>query len=379
MRRVKRALLFVSLLMVLSEVSNATTIFSRQYNMTCGACHIGVPPTLNSTGELFLRNGMRFSKSDVTTLQRFLSDEESVVPLGLFAGIATKNINAELQTKKGSVTQKNDVQNPIVTAFLAGSLSESFSIFLGAQYVYAQKSQQDKTKEFRHNRSKAYLQYNHGTDQIARGGIIYPYPETSRNSGLSDIPNLFISPLDRGIMKPLYGAEYAYYTQNGWKFLAAGGVVGDSNSEQSILAQIEYSADSYKLSLIANNITETRSEAEIAKYTPAEITLGERFSLMMPLEYEFGYGYLNVTGLYEDNKRVSTGDYFGIESSLTVPIFESANVRYIYTQDNEEGVGHSFRYAHIIDNKLFLNANYASVDTPKGSFETFVVGVNFIY
>ncbi|MEA2047204.1 MAG: hypothetical protein U9O64_02005 [Campylobacterota bacterium] len=379
MKRVKRALLFISLLMVLSEATNATTIFARQYNMTCGACHIGVPPTLNATGEQFLRNGMRFSQSDTTTLQRFLAKEESLIPFGMFAGIGRMNMEAKLQTKQGSVTQSNDVHNPIVTFFLAGSLSEHFSIFLGSQYVYAQKTQQDKTKEFRRNRSKAYLQYNHGSEQIVRGGIIYLYPETSRNSGLSSIPNLFISPLDRGITKPLHGAEYAYYTENGWKFLVAAGVMGDANSEQSMLTQIEYLADNYSLSLIANNITETRDETQIANYTPEEITFGERFSLMMPLEYQFDYGYLNVTGLYENNKRVSTGEYFGIESSFTVPIFESANLRYIYTQDNEEGVGHSFRYAHIIDNKLFVNVNYASVDTPKGSFDTFVVGVNFIY
>ncbi|MBN2815431.1 MAG: hypothetical protein JXQ67_02010 [Campylobacterales bacterium] len=131
--------------------------------------------------------------------------------------------------------------------------------------------------------------------------------------------------------------------------------------------------------VIVNNITETNRGAEIAKYTPAEITLGERFSVMVPLEYEFTYGYLNVTGLYEDNKRVATGEYLGVERSLTMPIFESANIRYIYTEDNEEGRGHSLHYAHIIDERLFLNANYASVEALKGSYDTFALGINFIY
>lgn len=57
-------------MLMFSELANATTIFTRQYDMKCHACHVGVPPTLNNTGNEFLRNGMHFSENEMTTLRR---------------------------------------------------------------------------------------------------------------------------------------------------------------------------------------------------------------------------------------------------------------------------------------------------------------------
>ena len=376
---VKKLLSMVLFFILTEQVATATTIFSRQYDMKCGGCHIGVPPTLNKTGERFLRNGMRFSQGEATTLQRFLSEEDSVAPFGLFAGVGTKNIAVEMLTKKGRVTQENEVVNPTFTPFIAGSISENFSTFIGARFVYAPKSPTDDTRELTVNRSKVYLQYNQDDNFVVRAGIIYAYPETSQNSGLSDVPDLYISILDRGILKPLHGAETLYYTQNGFTFGVAGGVIGDSNAEQSMLAKLEYTFSSFKSGVIVNNITETKSELQIARYKPSEITLGERLSIMAPLEYEFEYGYVNVTGLYEKNERAIQENYRGVESSLTLPLFESGNIRYIYTHDNEESKGHSFRYAHILYDRVFLNANYAEVEAQRGSFDSLVFGLNLIY
>ncbi len=75
---------------ILSVSLQATTIFARQYDMQCVACHVGVPPTLNSTGMTFLRNGMRFSKDDQTTLQQALKDEDALMPVNVFLGAGAK-------------------------------------------------------------------------------------------------------------------------------------------------------------------------------------------------------------------------------------------------------------------------------------------------
>ncbi|MEA2072489.1 MAG: hypothetical protein U9O86_02805, partial [Campylobacterota bacterium] len=216
------------LVMILSETLSATTIFARQYDMQCGGCHIGVPPTLNSTGESFLRNGMRFSQGDKTTLQRFLSEEDSITPLGLFAGLGSNSMTLERFTPKGSVTMENDVINPLFTPFLAGSIDKHFSLFMGARFIYAKRSLTDDRRELTINRSKAYLQYNQGPEHLVRGGIIYLYPETSQNSALSNAMDFYISPLDRGILKPLYGAEYSYANESGFSLSIAAGMQGDA-------------------------------------------------------------------------------------------------------------------------------------------------------
>lgn len=379
MIRVKRSFLIFLLMIVLSETLSATTIFARQYDMKCGGCHIGVPPTLNTTGESFLRNGMRFSQSDTTTLQRFLSKENSITPLGLFAGVGTNNMSIEKVTKKGSVTMENSVVNPIFTPFLAGSINKNFSLFMGARFIYAKRSLQDERRELKIDRSKAYLQYNQGVEHLARAGVIYLYPETSQNSGLSNVADFYISPLDRGILKPLHGAEYSYEMQSMLTLSVAAGIVGDANYEQSAIAKLEYAYEGFKFGAILNSVRDTKSREEMINYRPSDVTFAERLSLMIPLEYEFSYGYINVTGLYEDNKKVVTGDYYGLESSITLPVFESGNVRYIHTRDNQEGYGNSFRYAHIIYEKLFLNANYAQVETPQGNYNSLIFGFNIIY
>jgi len=367
-------LFFISL-----EVANATTIFARQYETSCNTCHIGVPPTLNTTGKDFFRNGMRFSKDDTTTLQRTLDEEDSFIPIGLYLGLVNKTVEGVKLTPKGEMPIKNDVINPTLTLMAAGSLSENFSLFMGARFAYSKPNPNTEDREFNLIREKVYLQYNQTKTHQFKAGVLLPYPDTSENSGLSDMPDVYISPIDRGNLKPLYGVEYSYMTDNGFTFLVAAGVIGKLNNERSVMGEINYSTEYFSGSAILNNITTIDSESNIAKYTPSEILLGERLSLMLPLEYNFKYAYLNLTGVYENNDRVLSSDYFALESTLTIPMFETAQMRFVHTNDNEHERGYAFKYSHIVYENLFLNLNLAKVEANKADYESISFGASIIY
>ena len=377
----KNKKIFVALVFLLLsfELANATTIFARQYNTNCNTCHIGVPPTLNSTGEDFLRNGMRFSQNDKTTLQRFLSDEDKVLPIGFFLGVVNKNATVTAQTPKGKMTQENEATNPTLTLISAGSINENFSAFVGARFAYAQPNPNIEQKELRRLREKVYIQYNQGPTHVTRAGILLPYPDASENSGLSDNPDLYISPVDRANLKPLYGAEYSYMTKNGFTLLVAAGVQGRANNERSVMGEINYDNDALNGSIIINNFTATKSESQMQNYTQSDIILGERLNIMTPLEVNLKYFYLNLTGVYEKNDKVLDGDYYGFESTLTVPIFETANIRFIYTDDNKDEQGYALKYSHIFYENFFFNANYVKIQTQTKEFDSLAFGLSLVY
>jgi hypothetical protein len=228
-------------------------------------------------------------------------------------------------------------------------------------------------------KKKAYLQYNNETTHVARAGILYIYPESSENSGLSDNINVYISPIDRVNLKPLYGLEYSYEMKNGLSFMLAGGKIGESNDERSMIAGFNYETGNFNAGAIINDITATDSDAKRAKYTPAEKILGERLSVMVPLEYNFNYGYLNMTGVYEENENLKNTEYKALEASVTMPVFESGSVRLIHTTDNEHQKGYALRYAHILYDHIFLNTNFAKINTKTSKLESVSIGLNLIY
>ena len=375
----KKLFAILVLFVISLELANATAIFARQYNTNCNTCHVGVPPTLNTTGKDFFRNGMRFSQGDATTLQRVLSDEDPLIPFGVFLGFSNKSTQMTTQTPLSEATKENEVTNPTFTLFFSASLSENLSTFVGTKFVYAKPNPTEIHKELKLIKEKAYLQYNQTRTHVARAGILYIYPEVSENSGLSDTPDIYISPVDRVNLNPLHGLEYSYMTDNGFTFLVAGGVIGRANNERSIMGEINYSNEYISASTIVNNITATDSAADMASYTPSEIIFSERINVMVPLEFNFGYGYLNLTGVYEKNDRVTTGDYHAVEATVTIPIFETASLRFMHTNDNLDDKGYAFKYAHILLDNLFLNANLAKFKTNTNEYESISFGANFVY
>jgi hypothetical protein len=375
----KKVFFAISILFILNEYIYATTIFSRQYKMQCSACHVGVPPMLNKTGQEFLKNGMRFSKNEKTTLEKFLSQDDNLVPIGFFIGGVSQNATLNLQTPKGEVQKKNNVINPVLTLFTSGSINKNLSTFAGARFSYVKSDPNDSDRDFTLLRSKAYIQYNKDENNIAKLGVLYIYPESSEMSTLSRNPEIYISPMDRVNLKPLYGIEYSYFINKNLTLMLAGGIIGESNNEKSFIAGLNYEIFNLNLGFILNNITDTKSNSEIVNYTSSELILAERLSLMIPLEYEFDFGFLNITGVYENNKKVENTDYYALETSLNIPIFENSSLRVIQTIDDRQEKAYAFKYAHILSDSIFLNANIAKVDTNIANFDTLSFNINLIY
>lgn len=387
MNSLKTIIMAIAWLIFTSSAAQATTVFARQYNAQCNMCHIGVPPSLNATGMSFLRNGLRFSKSDETTLQRALSETNRLSPVGFFVGGAYKDAEISAKTPKGIVTKANEVTNPTFNVFLSGSLNENLSTFIGGKYAYMETSPSSNDRSVELLAKSIYLQYNgNETEHVVRGGVFSPYSQlgnigkSSENSGLSDVLDQFISPLDMANMNIIRGMEYSYLMDNGLMFLVAAGTLDKANSEQNIMAAVNYfNNDDLRIGLVFNRIIETKSDLEKKSYTPSQVILGERTTLMIPLEYNFKYGYFNTAAVYETNSRALTKDYYGLESSVTLPISETGNMRFIHTMDNSDKHGYSLSVNSLIADKILIGITAAKFDTNIADFETVSARINYIF
>lgn len=384
----KGQILYVLLgVMLMSIYVEATTVFARQYNMQCSGCHVGTPPMLNQTGMTFFRNGFRFSKDDLTTLKRALDDNNSVLPVGIFIGGSYKNATLTLQTPKGKIVKDKEVTNPIGSLFLSGSLNDNWSTFIGGKFAYLEEDPLSSDRTFKMLRKKFYLQYtNDDTKHVTRVGLLSPYAQLgnvdkgSEYSGLNDTADIFITPLTIANEKFIYGFDYTYLMDNGITFLAAAGQLDDSNNENDLTLGVSYFNNSnFRISAIVNKITATDSTSVQKKYTPSERRLGERTTVIIPLEYSTSLGYLNTALVYSDVNRKPTEDYYGWETSLTVPIFEIGKLRAIFTTDNNSDVGYSLGYSQIFYEKIMLSASYANFTTDNADFDSLSFSINYIY
>ena len=374
-------------IMLMSIYAEATTVFARQYNMQCSSCHVGTPPMLNQTGMTFFRNGFRFSKDDLTTLKRALDDNNSVLPVGVFVGGGYKNATLTVQTPKGKIVKDKEVTNPTASLFLSGSLNQNWSAFIGGKFAYLEEDPLSSDRTFKMLRKKFYLQYtNEDTKHVTRVGLLSPYAQLgnvdkgSEYSGLNDVPDIFITPLTIANEKFMYGFDYTYLMDNGITLLAAAGQLDDSNNENDLTLGISYFNNSnFRISAIVNKITATDSTLVQKKYTPSERRLGERTTVVIPLEYSTSFGYLNTALVYSDVNRKPTEDYYGWETSLTVPIFEIGKLRAIFTTDNNSDVGYSLGYSQIFYESLMVSASYANFTTDNADFDSFGFSVSYIY
>jgi len=373
--------------MFMSIYVEATTVFARQYNMQCSGCHVGTPPMLNQTGMTFFRNGFRFSKDDLTTLKRALDDNNSIVPLGVFIGAGNKHVTLNVQTPKGKKVKDKKVTNPVLSMFLSGSLNDNWSTFIGGKFAYLEEDPLSSDRTFKMLRKKFYLQYtNDDTKHVTRVGLLSPYAQLgnvdkgSEYTGLNDAADIFITPLTIANEKFIYGFDYTYLMDNGITFLAAAGQLDDSNNENDLTLGVSYFNNSnFRISAIVNKITATDSTSVQKKYTPSERRLGERTTVIIPLEYSTSFGYLNTALVYSDVNRKPTEDYYGWETSLTVPIFEIGKLRAIFTTDNNSDVGYSVGYSQIFYEKIMLSASYANFTTSNADFDSLSFSINYIY
>ncbi|MFT5660309.1 MAG: hypothetical protein ACI9TV_000950 [Sulfurimonas sp.] len=395
MNRVQKILLFVVGFIVTGSSVEATSIFARQYDMKCSGCHVGgVPPMMNSTGMQFLRNGLRFSKSDVTTLKKALDGE--VIPVGFFIGAGVKDASLIAQVKNPktgkpmTIKQDGKPENLISNLFLSGSLTEELSGFMGGKFAYT-KDKVTGNRSVELLGSKVYLQYNINEAQhVVRAGVISPYTQfgnvskASENAGVDDVPNFFSSPISMANKISIYGLDYTYLTDDGIMFLVAGGVLENTNDESNIVLGVNYdNGKNFKIGAILNSIKDTVSAQERSTYLPSEAILGERTTLMVPVEYYFGQGYFNTAVVYStdaaDRSGNTTKDYYGSESALTIPLFEAAKVRLVYTTDNNSGKSYAFSYSQLFFDSVMLGANVAKVKTDKAEFDSMSASVYYIF
>lgn len=384
----KGQIIYVLLGVILMSIyAEATTVFARQYNMQCSSCHVGMPPMLNRTGMTFFRNGFRFSKDDLSTLKRVLDDNNSIVPLGIFVGAANKHVTLNVQTPKGKKVKDKKVTNPTLALFLSGSLNNNWSTFVGGKFSYHKKDPLKSDRTFKMLRKKFYLQYtNDDTKHVTRAGLISPYAQfgnvdkSSENSGLNGASNIFLTPLAIANGKSMYGFDYTYLTDMDITLLAAVGQLDESNNENDFTLGASYfNNKNFRISAIVNKIIATDSNLVQKKYKPGEKRLGERTTVMIPLEYSTNLAYINTAFVYSDVNRKPMEDYYGWETSLTVPIFEIGKVKAIFTTDNNGDIGYSFSYSQILYDKIKLSANYADFTTDNADFNALSFSINYIY
>jgi len=393
MNKIQQMFFLIIGIMITSVSLQATTIFARQYDMQCVACHVGVPPTLNSTGMKFLRNGFRFSKDDKTTLQSALQEEDALIPVNVFLGAGYKNAEMTIQARNPktgqpmTIVKKSNVMNPTAVFIVAGSLNENFSTFIGGQYAYMETDPTSDDRSMELLDKKIYLQYNYDeAKHVARMGVMSAYDQlgnvikSSENAGLNSAPDIFLTPLARANSKSIRGLEYSYLTDNGLTFLVAGGVLDNANNETNIMGAVSYfNNDDFRIALILNQINETDSAIDKQFYTPSDHILGERTTAMIPLEYHFEYGYFNTAAVYETNDRVNTDDYYGLDSTFTMPVFGNGKVYATYTTDNNSNRGYGIGGSYLAFDTLLLALSLAKFETPNADFESFSAAIRYVY
>lgn len=387
MKNIRYVLYAFLVMMLISIYAEATTVFARQNNMQCSSCHVGPPPMLNKTGMTFFRNGFRFSKDDLTTLERVLDDNNSLLPVGIFVGGSYKNATLTVQSPKGALVKDKEVTNPTASLFLSGSLNRNWSAFAGGKFAYIEEDPLSSDRTFTTLRKKFYLQYtNENTQHVTRVGLLSPYAQlgnvdkASEYSGLNDVPDVYLTPLAIANTKFMYGFDYTYMMNNGMSVLISAGQFDDSNNENDITVGLSYfNQENFRISAIVNKITATDSTLSQLKYTPSEHRLGERTTVIIPIEYSTSMGYLNTALVYSDVNRVPNEDYYGWETTFTIPIFEIGKVRAIFTTDNNGDVGYSLGYSQIFYESLMVSAGYTNFTTDNADFDSLGFSVSYIY
>jgi hypothetical protein len=356
------------------SIANATAIFARQFDQTCSSCHVGVPPMLNSNGMTFLRNGLRYSNDDPTIYEKLSSDSNVSMPLSVM-------LQASYQKNSN-----NEGLTPSTMLLAAGPLTKELSTFIGTKFTYTAKA--DSNKSFiRLKGVKAYLQYNlDANQQVIRAGTISIYSHLGNIARSTEVINLtndadvYISPLSMAGIKPLMGAEYSYQSDEGFIFLVAGGNSRSPNSEDSIAAALQYSnKSSFKASLIYNQFLHTTSAEDRLLYSSGDVLLGERSTLMLPIEFELGDMIINSSVVYETNDRVGTRDYYGWETTVSLALFDTANLRAAYAMDNKQSIAYGISYAHYILDSVLIMTSYSKSDLPELNNQSFMGSVLYIY
>ena len=316
-------LLLLSALFVQSV--EAIPAFARQYQFQCSGCHDAVP-MLNPVGQIFLKNGYRFSSSDKTALSRLLSDSDHHLPVA-----------AELSAGMSVDGDGNSDEMVMARLWVAGSLTESASLF--TRMATGQQQQGgDRSTIYDGDGSMgatstgvfgsgpaARLQYNFKTNQSIRLGAISPISRLSNISRMSEMriqansQSLYSDPLQLTEIRSIAGGEYQTHHDNFTLLLAVGSPFrpgnlatettepqrGPSNiwKGREVDLGIKYTiSTALQISLLANDLN-------VDDVDGIEINRQNR---LLSLEYRSGNLILTPTVVYSLSDSINDEDINGI-------------------------------------------------------------------
>ncbi len=374
----------IILLTLFTEVQ-ATPIFASQYKMKCNACHT-LAPTLNKTGQQFLRNGFRFSKEDKTLAEAFLdanSSQERVSPISGLAGF-----NAD--SKSGDVIEK-------LNLYFGGSITQTLSVFAVTRSTY---NMPVDNKLFDEANSRAYIQWNpQGNTHVIKLGWMDPYAMFSNlnrtlmdnalmGSGLlKKAPSAILKPAwvsaqprppapavdaspevkaaynemimpkqpyalpiaytQAGLMK---GIEYSYLYNDKVLFLMNYGI--PSSNAYATNDDIEYT--------VGLQIKELNGYDLGFIYFHQEVANIETDSYIVPIEKSFLNEQLQFqqTFVYKESNQFEE-PYYGSQTTLIYQIDEDSQIRTILSLDKDEAKennsGYSVTYSKSWDDKYLIH------------------------
>jgi len=383
--------LFVIFFASLTQLQ-ATPVFAKQYNQKCNACH-SMMPTLNATGQRFLRNGFRFSKDDPTMLSNFLEAKDNAGRLLPFSGLI--GINTDTRSRK--IVEK-------VNMYFGGSATDTISVYAITRSNFNTKNNHNL---FGDTNSRTFVQYNpKGAEHVVKVGWMYPLTQFGNSgrmimdnglmgSGLmkkapksklkpsfakkkpqpkKPAPNATPQQLKKYAMmkmpkepyklpsiksgiQSIKGVEYSYLYDDSVIFVVNAGVPvsmkSTTNDDFQVTAgaQLFQSNHGYNFGFI---------------YSHQEVGNIETDSYMIPFEKDFFDGqFTYVANLVYTDSSQYFNPYYGFENTLVYQIDDDTQVRGILSFDKDEAKqsnsGYSVTYSKLWSERYLIHLSGARI------------------
>ncbi len=402
-------------LLIMATSLHATPNFAREYGVSCTTCHTMIP-TLNETGEGFLRNGFRFSSEDKPTLQKILhpdTNQSRPIPLALM-------LNANYNSEQDDINTK-------VKLYGGGTLSKNLSFFGVTKDNFNDNNENQEI--FTQSSSRLYTQLNFkGNQHLIRVGLISPltsfgniqkasadaglkgYNENDNSDHAQNNTNSlqkygnttthgnqgeaqqggnthYQTPIQNATVGNIKGGEYSYLFQDKLLFLLSYGTPIDKSNSNSdhgnsenqttlysgdddyqMMGALRYSTDNgYKIGLIYNQYEKEGQE---------------NFSALLPIEKRFNKFHIVSTLVYRD-ENIQEDEYYGWENSLIYTLTEHDYLRGVIDvaqegEENDESYGLSLTYSKSYKSALF-HLTGARRDTPEESENLFLGSVSLLF
>jgi len=422
-------------LILYSTTIYATPNFAREYGVSCSTCHTMIP-TLNETGEGFLRNGFRFSSGDKPTLKKIIDpakEESRPIPLAVM-------LNANYDSEREDVQSK-------VKLYGGGTLTENLSFFGMTKETFNDgKSDQEI---FTQQSSRLYAQLNlKGNQHLLRAGIISPLTqfgniqkstadaglkghnsnsgESQReggergsthqkygnsqegnnqgNQGNSNQGNQgqqgggnqggqggnthYQTPLQNASVGNIKGAEYSYLAKDRLMVLLSYGEPVDKSNRNSSqgnqsLNDPSNGEDDYQLMGGVRYLADNGYRVGLI-YNQYEKMGQENFSALLPLEKRFDNLHWVSTLVYRDENSQES-QYYGWENSLIYALTERDYLRGVVdvgTEDREDGeddsYGLSLTYSRSFDYAL-IHLTGARRSSPEEDENLFLGSLSLLF